>query len=300
MNKKPAIIVIVGPTATGKSDLAVTIAKKLDGEIISADSRQVYRGLDIGSGKITKKEMKGVPHHLLDVYSPKRIFTASKFKLKAEEAITKILNKGKVPIIVGGTGFYIQTIVDNLNLPAVKPNSTFRKKLTNKSTEELFLALQKLDPARAKTIDKHNRVRLIRALELVETIGKTPTLSPNKSPWNFLQIGLNPGVNHIYLNIKKRLRQRLNQGLIAEVAKLSQAGLSDQRLFNLGLEYRYVSLYLKGEIKKKEMIEKLEQAINQYAKRQMTWFKRDKNINWFKNSNEALEYVDRQWSKIID
>src|SRR5690606_1599655 len=125
MNKKPTVIIIVGPTATGKSDLAVMVAKKLNGEIISADSRQVYRGLDIGSGKITKKEMQGVPHHLLDVYSPKRIFTASKFKIKAEKAITKILKKGKVPIIVGGTGFYIQTIVDNLNLPAVKPNLAF-------------------------------------------------------------------------------------------------------------------------------------------------------------------------------
>lgn len=293
MEKKLIIIVIVGPTATGKSDLAVEIAKKINGEIISADSRQVYKGLDIGSGKITTKEMKGIPHHLLDIASPTRNFTASQFKTKAERAINKILKNKKIPIIVGGTGFYIQTITDNLDLPSVKPDKKLRSKLQKKSTEELVAILKSKDPQRLETIDQKNKVRLIRAIELSETLGHTPKLAKKKSPYNFIKIGLNPGKEELYKKIKTRLARRLNQGLIKEVKNL-QSQLTDRRLHDLGLEYRFINLYLKKELSREMMVEKLETAINQYAKRQITWFKKDKEISWFKDSQKALEFINKK------
>ena len=176
MESKRKIIVILGPTASGKSALAVKIAKKINGEIISADSRQVYKGLDIGTGKITRKEMGGVPHYCLDVVSPKKIFTVADFKKCAEKAIEKIFAKNKIPIIVGGTGLYIQAVVDNIVLPEVKPNWRLRKELEKKTTEEMFKMLKKLDPERAKNIDAKNPRRLIRAIEITKEIGKMPKL----------------------------------------------------------------------------------------------------------------------------
>ncbi|MEK7634419.1 MAG: tRNA (adenosine(37)-N6)-dimethylallyltransferase MiaA, partial [Patescibacteria group bacterium] len=160
------IIVILGPTSSGKSKLAIKIAKKYDGEIISADSRQVYKKLNIGSGKITKKEMEGIPHYLLDVTSPKRTFTVNQYQKLAKKALKKIIKKGKLPIICGGTGLYIDTLIYDYQLPQVPPQPKLRKQLEKKSTEELFGQLQKLDSRRAQNIDKHNRRRLIRALEI--------------------------------------------------------------------------------------------------------------------------------------
>ncbi|MCC6290472.1 tRNA (adenosine(37)-N6)-dimethylallyltransferase MiaA [Candidatus Nomurabacteria bacterium] len=162
------VLVIVGPTASGKSALAVQLAKKFDGEIISADSRQVYRGLDIGSGKITEKEKRGIPHHLLDIASPKRIFTVARYQKLAKQKIAEIIGRGKLPIICGGTGFYIQAIVDDLALPKVKPDSRLRKSLAQKTVPELFKMLQKLDSNRARKIDRNNPRRLIRAIEIAK------------------------------------------------------------------------------------------------------------------------------------
>src|SRR3990167_3851819 len=177
------IIVILGPTASGKSALAVKLAKKFNGEVISADSRQVYKGLNIGTGKITRKEMGGVPHYCLDVVSPKKIFTVADFKKCAEKAIEKIFAKNKTPIIVGGTGLYIQAVVDNITLPEVKPNWKLRKELEKKTTEEMFKMLKKLDPERAKTIDAKNPRRLIRAIKTAEALGKAPNLEVDPPSW---------------------------------------------------------------------------------------------------------------------
>ena len=184
---KPKVLIILGPTATGKSDVAVDIAKKFSAyggsaagrngaEIISADSRQVYKGMDLGSGKITKKEMRGIPHYLLDVVKPNTIFSVSKYKQLAEKAIKKIIAKNKLPIIVGGTGFYIDSISKNIELPEVKPNKKLRKRLEKKSAEELFTMLKKLSPTRAKNIDRYNKVRLIRAIEIAKTLGTIPKI----------------------------------------------------------------------------------------------------------------------------
>ena len=205
------IIVILGPTASGKSELAVKIAKKFNGEIISADSRQVYKRLDIGTGKITKKEMRGVPHHCIDIVSPRKVFTVSDFKKHAEKAIENIFAKNKIPIIVGGTGLYIQAIVDNIALPEVKPNWKLRKELEKKTTEEMFETLKKLDPERAENIDPKNPRRLIRAIEIAKALGKVPNLEASLPSWGPLQIGIKISNEKLKENINKRLVYHLKK-----------------------------------------------------------------------------------------
>lgn len=285
--KRSKILVILGPTATGKSDFAVKMAEKLNGEIISADSRQVYKGLDIGTGKITKKEMRGIPHYLLDVANPKRKFSVSDYKKKAEKAIKEILKKNKLPIIVGGTGFYIQALVDNIVLPEVPPNPNLRKELSKKPAEELFKILKKLDPKRAGNIDPKNPHRLIRAIEISKKLGYVPISYKLKAKsYNPTFIGLDLPDKKLKEKIKKRLEQRIKIGMIDESKKLHKNGLSYKRMRELGLEYRFLADFLERKISKDEMKRLLETAIWQYTKRQRTWFKRDKRIKWVKNLNK--------------
>ena len=279
---------ILGPTASGKSALAVKMAKKINGEIISADSRQVYKGLDIGAGKITKKEMGGIPHYCLDIVSPKKIFTVVDFKKRADKAIEEIFAKNKTPIIVGGTGLYIQAIVDNIVLPEVKPDWKLRKELEKKTTEEMFKMLKKLDPERAKNIDAKNPRRLIRAIEIAKALGKVPNLAVKPPSWGSLQIGLKLPDEILKKNIEKRIKKMLKSGLVAETKKLRKSGLSWKRIYELGFEYRYPALFLRGEISKDEMLAKMLIENWQYAKRQMTWFKRDKRIKWINFPNFSL------------
>ncbi len=302
MSTVQKIIVILGPTASGKSELAVKLAKKFNGEIISADSRQVYKGLDIGSGKITKKEMRGIPHHLLSVASPKKIFTVAQYQKLAKKAIKKISRKGKLPIICGGTGLYINAVLYDYKLPKVKPRIELRKQLEKKSTEELFERLKKLDPRRAKGIDKYNRRRLIRAVEICVATGKPISPLAKLADYDALKIGIKKSPEELKKRIKKRLfrRLKLRKGMIEEVKKLREQSISWQRLDDLGLEYRYVSRYLRGLINKKEMIDSILKESWRYAKRQMTWFKRDpegkpfvsygasKNITWINSPQEAF------------
>jgi|SRR3989338_1013042 len=288
------IIVILGTTASGKSALAVKLAKKFNGEVISADSRQVYKGLNIGTGKITRKEMGGVPHYCLDVVSPKKIFTVADFKKCAEKAIEKIFAKNKTPIIVGGTGLYIQAIVDNIVLPEVKPNWKLRKELEKKTTEEMFNMLKKLDPERAKNIDAKNPRRLIRAIEIAEKLGKTPKLmSMSRRDLDIRQIGIKLPDEILKKNIEKRINKMLKSGLIAETKKLRKSGLSWKRLYGLGFEYKYPALFLQNKISKDEMLSKMLIENWQYAKRQMTWFKKDKRIKWNKNYKEFGKLIKK-------
>ncbi|KKS64572.1 MAG: tRNA dimethylallyltransferase [Parcubacteria group bacterium GW2011_GWC1_43_12] len=311
------LIIILGPTASGKSDLAVKIAKKFNGEVISADSRQVYRGMDIGSGKITHGEMRGIPHYLLDVASPRQRFTAARFKKIGQKAIKEIQAKNKLPIICGGTGFYIQTLVDNLALPEVKPNLKLRAKLEKKSTEELFEILQKLDPRRAQNIDAKNPRRLIRAIEIVKSTGKPvssltspvipaqagiQTQKSNPDPrfreddTNALFLGISKSPADLQKLIHRRLLARLDQGMIEEIKKLHSDGVSWKRLEEFGLEYRWIALFLQNKISRDEMISRLQKDIEHFAKRQMTWFKRDVRIHWIKNYKEA-EKLARKYLK---
>ena len=307
--KKTKLIVIAGPTATGKSDFAVYVAKKINppsgGEVISADSRQVYTGMDIGTGKITVCEMRGVPHHLLDVIHPKKTFTVSDYKKIAEKKIKEITSRGKIPIMVGGTGFYIDTVTTGMVYPEVPPNKKLRAKLEKKSKEELFQILKKLDKKRAENIDKDNPVRLIRAIEIATALGAVPPLPKSDlGKYDVLYIGLTLPDEVLKENIYKRLHKRIIAGMVKEVEKLHMSppaggGVSWKRMEDLGLEYRYIAQYIQGKneieknknISKKEsaklvkqlfaeILEKLNTEIWHYAKRQKTWFKRNKNIVW--------------------
>lgn len=287
---KPKLIVILGQTSTGKSDFAVEIAKKIGGEIISADSRQVYKGMNLGTGKITKKEMQEVPHHLLDVISPSKIFSVSDFQKLANKKIKEILEKGKTPIICGGTGFYIDSIINGTVFPEVPPNKKLREKLSKKTATQLFKMLKKLDKGRAKNIDANNPVRLIRAIEIAKALGKVPSLDNNKNKFEVLKIGLTLPPEILKERIRTRLLSRIKKGMIKEVEKLHENGLSWKRMNNLGLEYRYLALYLQKKMTKEEMIEKLNTEIWHFAKRQNTWFKRDQSILWIdprKNSEKS-------------
>jgi tRNA dimethylallyltransferase len=301
--KKDKIIVILGQTSTGKSDFAVEIAKLIDAEIISADSRQVYKGMDLGTGKITKKEMKGVPHHLLDVVSPSKIFSVSDFQKLATQKIDEIFSRQRVPIICGGTGFYIDSIINGVTFPKVPPNKKLREILDKKSAEQLFEMLKKLDKERALNIDKNNKVRLIRAIEIVQALGQVPSLesfhrsdlwksSTGRTCGNFinfqvLKIGLTLPPEILKDRIKNRLLTRLKKGMLKEMENLHQNGLSWRRMEALGLEYRYGALYLQGKISKEELIEKIQTKSWHYAKRQNTWFKRDKEIIWINPTRKS-------------
>ncbi len=288
------IIVILGPTASGKSDLAVKLAKKFNGEVISADSRQVYKGMDLGTGKITKKEMQGVPHYLLDVANPKRIFTVTQYRNLASKSLNKIFSHGKVPIICGGTGFYIQALVDGMVIPKVAPDWRLRKKLGKKSTEDLYKILKKIDPSRAETIDKKNPRRLIRAIEIVEKTKKpVPILEIKPLPYPVLFLGIKKSPEELKRLIYRRLIKRLNAGMVSEVKKLRKAGVSWKRLEEFGLEYRWIARYLKSDFanidfRKSDFFNRLQKETEHFAKRQMTWWKSDKRIHWIENHSQAI------------
>jgi len=282
------LLVIVGPTASGKTGLSIKLAKNFNGEIVSADSRQVYKGMDIGTGKITQKEMQGVPHYLLNIVSPKTRFDVAKYRKKALKTIKYIQKRNKLPILIGGTGFYIQAVVDDIVFPKVKPDWKLRSLLEKKDAKFLFKELNRLDPQRAEIIDKNNKRRLIRAIEIVKKTNKpVPPLKKNKPQFKILMIGIKKEKKELISLIKKRLLKRLKNGMLAEVKKLRKSGLSWKRLEEFGLEYRYIAQYLQKKITKEEMIEKLQKEIEHYAKRQMAWFKKDKRIRWIKNYSQA-------------
>ncbi len=297
--KPKKIVVILGPTASGKSTLAVQIARKFNGEIVSADSRQVYKELNIGSGKITQKEMENIPHHLLDLVPPKKTFTVAQYQKLAKKAVSEILKKNKLPIICGGTGFYVDALIYNYQLPKVPPQRQLRKKFEKKSAEELFEMLSELDPERAQNIDRYNKRRLIRAVEIIETTGAPiPKIFADnshkfaKDSYDTLKIGIKKSPTELRKLINLRVERWLKQGLIQEVKNLHQKnGLSYKRLNELGLEYRIVARYLQNLISYQQMIELLEKETWQYAKRQMTWFKRNKEIHWIKTKKQASVLV---------
>lgn len=272
---------MVGPTSSGKTAMSIEIAKKRSGEVISADSRQVYKGLNIGTGKVTKKEMRGVPHHLLDVCSPKKLFTAEDFVRLGRAKISEILARGKTPIICGGTGFYIDALVGKRQFPQVPINETLRKKLDALPASKLFAMLEKKDPERAKTIDKHNPRRLVRALEIVEALGKVPVLK-SEEIYDCEWIGIEWPMEKLEKRIHDRLLARVKQGMVREATNLHTAGLTYKRMDKLGLEYRWLALLLQKKISKEEFLQGLEKEIVQYAKRQMTWWKPNKGIIWKK------------------
>lgn len=278
--EKYEVIAIVGPTASGKSALAVEIARLLGGEVVSADSRQIYKGLDIGTGKVTKKEMRGVPHHLLDVENPKRTMSVVQYERLATRAIKDILKRGKVPIVCGGTGLYVDAVLTNASFPPVSPNKKLRNELEKLGAKELFEKLQLLDPVRSETIDPKNPRRLIRAIEIATALGSVPTRLPVAERYSTLYLGINLPKEELAERIHTRLYARMRRGMVAEAKRLHEQGLSWKRMESLGLEYRFLAEFLQNKITKEEMLQKIEVTSLQYSKRQMVWFKKNKNIEW--------------------
>lgn len=279
MTQQPKIIVIVGPTASGKTSLSIQLAKTYHGEIISADSRQVYRGLNIGTGKVTTKEMEGIPHHLLDVADPNDTYTVADYVRDADEAITQIISRDKIPVIVGGTFLYIDALLGKITTPNVSPNETFRKEQETVSNEELVVQLNALDPERLAHIDIHNRRRLIRALEIAKALGSVPKQKPIQR-YSTLILGINIEKETLHAHIHTRLLTRMEEGMLTETITLHENGLSYERMEDLGLEYRYLARYLQNKITYEVMLNEIETKSMQYAKRQMTWLKRDTSIVW--------------------
>ena len=291
MNKKPKVIAIIGPTAAGKTSLSIEIAKLFDGEVVSADSRQVYRGMDLGTGKVTEEEMRGIPHHLLDVAEPMDNYTAANFERDAKVAISRILSKNKLPIIAGGTYFYIELLRGNIQSAPVPPNEKLRDELESKSTEELFSLLKDKSPERAAEVDQYNKRRLIRSLEIIDTLGHIPKTKKAESDYDWLLLGVNISKDQLHKNINIRLHQRLEEGMIEEVERLVKEGVTHQRLEDFGLEYRFISQYLQGKITREEMEKEIEFKSRQYAKRQMTWLKKEDSIKWV--NPKDLETVEK-------
>jgi tRNA dimethylallyltransferase len=278
MNRLQKIIVVLGPTSSGKSDYAVALAHKVNGEVISADSRQVYKKLDIGTGKITKEEMKDIPHHMLDIVDVNDSFSVEEYTARTLPIIEDILKRGKVPIICGGTGQYIDAIMYENTFPQVKPNPTLRNELEKKTTEELYKELMSLDKKRAAAIDKHNRVRLIRAIEIVKELGKVPSQENITKRFEVTMYLLNPIKELLEQRVHKRLLKRFEAGMIDEMKHLIAKGYDGKVIAKRGIEYKYIYEYLQGNYTFNELIEKLRIATWQYAKRQRTWNKKYEDV----------------------
>jgi tRNA dimethylallyltransferase len=287
MSKKPKVIAIVGPTASGKTALSIALAQEFKGEVISADSRQVYCGMDLGTGKVTEEEMAGIPHHLLDIADPMEVYTGADFVHDATAALEEIKKRGRRPFIAGGTFFYLDLLRGKMQSAPVEPNEAFREGLNGLEDNTLFEMLYRKDPARAATIDKSNRRRLVRALEIVESLGTVPEHTLAASPYEWLIIGIDVPKEKLHENINTRLYERVEAGMIEEVEQLHQEGVTYERLDDLGLEYRYIAKYLQGKLSKDEMLEQLETKTRQFAKRQMTWLKKDVEIAWYAPENRS-------------
>lgn len=295
--EKPPIIVIVGPTASGKSGLAIELAREIGAEIVSADSRQVYRGMDIGTGKVTREEQHQARHHLIDVETPKNEYNVSHFLKDAATVIADIEARGKRVIVCGGTAFWIESLMLALPLPKVVPDQVFREKWGRKEAGELYGYLKRLDPERAKTIDRKNKVRLLRAIEIAKELGKVPLINRSVLPdiSRYLVIGLNPPVEELNRKIRERFMARMKSGMLEETAKLNRGGLSHERLESFGLEYRALSRFLQKKITDAELYAELPADIIHYAKRQRSSLRRLEKqgvkIHWVKDASEALAIV---------
>ncbi len=280
----PKLIVIEGTNASGKSSLGVTLAERFGGEIVSADSRQVYERLDLGSGKITPEEMRGVPHHLLNVRKPGEFFSMADFQRLAFDAIDGILARGRIPFLVGGTGLYVDAVADGYELSDRAPDHSLRAHLETFDTPALYELLKEKLPD--TDIDPRNRHRVMRALERIEADDFRPA---GKSPrYTLLKLGVTWPREILKQRIDERLEKRLADGMADEVKALLDEGISEEFLVKLGLEYKYLTWYLTGKIGYEQMVEELGNAIKKFAKRQMTWFRRDDRIHWLDMSRDPV------------
>ena len=283
---KPKLIVVLGTTACGKSGLGVELAKRFNGEIVSADSRQVYRGLDLGTGKVTAEEMDGIPHHMLDVVDPNQPYSVADFQPGAYAAIDDILARGRTPFLVGGTGLYVRAVTEGFTFSDAKPDPALREELEKLDTAELYALWQEKTGGALSGGEESNRHRLLRALEKLEA-GVTET--PSVPRYDCLLLGMTYPRDILCERIDQRLDRRIDDGMIEEVARLRENGATDAFLESLGLEYRYILWYLTGKLKTMdELKDELGRAIKRFAKRQMVWFKKDKDVLWLDTAGGPL------------
>ena len=292
---KPPLIILTGPTAVGKTTTSIELAKRIGGEIVSADSMQVYKHMDIGSAKIKPSEMSGIPHYLIDVLDPREEFNVVRFKEMALQALEEIYAKGKIPIVVGGTGFYIQALLYDIDFTENTEDSNYRRELedTLKIHGNTFLheRLKEVDPEAALEIHPNNIKRVIRALEFYHSSGQQISQHNEKerqkeSPYNFLYFVLNDNRALLYERINKRVNQMIEQGLVEEVIQLKNMGLAKDMVSMQGLGYKEILAYLEGETTLEEAITLLKRDTRHFAKRQLTWFRREKDVIWI-NKDEA-------------
>lgn len=297
---KPTVIVICGPTASGKTALSIELAKRINGEIVSADSMQIYKDMNIGSAKVTPEEMQGIKHYLIDFVSPDQRYSVANYKLDAKQAIEEILNKGKTPIVVGGTGLYIDSLIYEIEYNDIKINEDYRKKLENikekEGLEKLYEMAVKIDPIAMQKISKNDSKRIMRILEIYEATGKTKTEQEAESrtkevSYNYKVFAITMDREKLYDRINKRVDIMLEKGLIEEVENL----LNKYKEFPTamqGLGYKEVRDYLEGNLSKQEMIDTIKQESRRYAKRQLTWFRKNKQTIWIDGLNNTDENIN--------
>ncbi|MDP3964984.1 MAG: tRNA (adenosine(37)-N6)-dimethylallyltransferase MiaA [bacterium] len=292
MNTKP-LIVILGSTASGKSDLALRLARKFYGAIVSADSRQIYRGMNIGTAKPTLIERKKVPHYLIDIIKPDEEYSVSLYQKDARTVIQKLHNTGMAPFLVGGTGLYISAVTDGLEIPAVAPNPILRRQLETKTVKELADMLKRKAPKTFSRIDANNPRRLIRALEIIEATGREiPSGGRKFAPYLVMKLGVMMEREELYKRINARVLAMMKQGLVKETKNLLKKYPANlPALSSIG--YKEIGQYLKGEISLERAVELIQQATRNYAKRQISWFKRDRSIHWVKTAGQAEKLITR-------
>lgn len=276
---KPKLIVILGTTACGKSGLGVALARQFGGEIVSADSRQVYRGLDLGTGKITPEEMEGVPHHLLDVVEPGQPYSVAEYQQSAYAAIDQILARGHLPFLVGGTGLYLRAVTEGFTFVEAPPDPALRAQLEDKSSEALYQLWREHTGRTLNHSEQNNHQRLVRLVE--KALSGEGAEAPRDPRYDCLLLGVNYPREEVCRRIDRRLQARLDAGMVEEVAGLRARGVPDEFLERLGLEYRYLLWYLTGRLEsREELFQALGQAIKRFAKRQVVWFKADREVLW--------------------
>lgn len=296
LSTKPKIVVVVGPTASGKTGLAIQLAKKFNGEVISGDSRQIYRGMDIGTAKPTKKETEEIKHYLIDIKNPNETYTAADFKNDALRAIKKILDRGKLPIIAGGTGLYVKAVVDNLDIPAVKPDPAFRAELehdiSTKGLAAVYEKLVRLDPETAYIVDPYNPRRVIRALEITHATKKPFSEQRRKGEqlWHAMKIGIALPRETLVKKIDDRVHAMMREGLVDEVQNLMRRYGADIPALD-AIGYREIIDAIKGKCSMSEATSAIKQNTRQFARRQLTWFRADPEIRWIETLEEAETLV---------
>lgn len=298
---KPKVVVIVGPTASGKTALSIELAKKIDGEIISSDSMQIYKDMDIGTAKVTKEEMQGIKHYLVDFVQPDKRYTVSDFKKDSEQAIKEILEKGKTPIVVGGTGLYVNSLIYGIEYQDMNFDEEYRNELMQKAeTEEglktVYLEAQKIDPEATLKVSPNDKKRIVRILEIYKATGKTKTeqeiLSRQKGvDYDFKVFGITMERSMLYDRINRRVDIMIEQGLENEVRNLISK-YSEFPTAMQGLGYKEVVEYFDGKLSREEMIEKIKQESRRYAKRQLTWFRKNKETIWLDATSEMEQNIN--------